>query len=1143
MNGDRPIVNGERISNGVQHSLSSSTSDVAQVKEAQTLKSVSASTHEYSALSINGQHVAGRISGANAGRDIANGLEQAPQEILQLVPKDSYLPMATLISRASQTCWNGLVDLVGQLAEIQVPQLPPEQTKTLANNLPNNQTKPNLDKKDRLMKFANEQKADFIKLLVLLDWSKNVDQVSKTISINFWLMRRRQAYWSVISSLAFLKQDSAGFQVPNPDLKVAAEVLSKGKVNKFPTLGYVPQKDLSDKQILRLLRNLDHALSVKLSLATDLPAQLRRFRVHDGRATFTVSNEFELDVSILSEAEGAQFRMVDFRFLFSPAPSVNDALHSEIERLANSNIDRDGLNGCYMFLHELTLSYKLAEYHRQALELSRGQWAGNLRVEMIRRNLVIQYWTERHSTKSWIEFGISSGRDVEHTTGADPVPSLEVKWMRQGRKVDALQLWFDDSRLSFEDILRQITAQHSTQLLDSIYDKLILAPLFAEGELALQQDSSEDDPDECSLTMQLSRNSELSLNVDAVSGSLVVSPVSERSERLQYEINRVHNAADEVVSKLLNFRCSVMEAATLAALAGTSWKSLPAFRLTHAEIKTLFGPSVIRINLVRQVQWGLRFFLAVTHGQNEDKWWLLQRTSTTHAISQAQFQILSSQTIDVKERLSPAYFERLADYATGLICLQRNVDFLRDAKAKFDLPSFPIFEQNYALPELTFELDVSKPTFAGQLHAAQGSILPPPAPTPAASPAPYKRIRLQFGGIDRAMGRVLTVAKIQDGASKRILQRLDKSMLGDNVSLDSKSGALTIHVQNSTSEAAVPAIIDKAMNLEKSLAIMEQIYRLPAVKLKAISKSSFTVSYHDDGPTELGVKITIEPASPIPKLEFYPPDTNPHVHLASQYAKLFQSSRVPFSAKIGDFMTSLILTYPMAAYLQSLQGRHGLDAKPQHATAEKSESDIRVHVLVRGVAAWAVQYFTTRAQAPPDVGTQSQPHLLARLEIVQHVSTSNKPMWLVRAALEDFQSYSRPSYVTPALRTKLRQEIFARSDNQSRWLALDNAAACQADKPEPLLSSIHEVMCAWVKQPPEPTAATVQILQARKKSAAGQDNVPNGTNRPKAGGKLQTTGIPMPNGSMKQRPSVSNSSRGGKGPSGISRNSEVITLD
>ncbi|KAK6382769.1 mediator complex subunit [Exophiala oligosperma] len=1141
MNGDRPMVNGERIPNGVQHSLASSTSDIGLLKEAQNLKSISASANEDSKLPVNGQHVAGPISGADPLRDVANGLEQASQEILQLVPKDSYLPMAALISRTSQMCWNGLSNLVGQLAEIQVPQLPPEQTKTFANNLPNNQTKANLDKKDRLLKFANEQKADFIKLLVLLDWSKHVDQVSKTISINFWLMRRRQAYWNAISSLALLKQDSAGFQVPNPDLKVAAEVLSKGKVAQFPTLGYISQKDLSTKQIVRLLRNLDHALSVKLSLATNLPSQLRCFRVHDGRATFTVSNEFELDVSILSEAEDAQFRMVDFRFAFSPAPAVNDALHSEIERLANSNIDRDGLNGCYLFLHELTLSYKLAEYHRQALELSRGQWAGNLRVEMIRRNLVIQYWTERQSTKSWIEFGISSGTDVEHTPGKDPVPSLEVKWMRNGKKVDSLQLWLDDSRLSFEDILRQVIAQHSTQLLDSIYDKLILAPLFGDGELALQQDASEDDPDECSLTMQLSQKSQLSIKVDAVSGNLVVSPVSERSERLQYEINRVYNVADEVVSKLLNFRCSVMEAAILAAIAGTSWESLPAFRLTQAEIKTLFGPSIIRINLVRQVQWGLGFFLVVTHGQNGDKWWLLQRTSTTNTISQAQFHILSSQKIEVEERLCPAYFERLAEYATGVICLQRNVDFLRDAKTKFDLPPFPIFEQNFALPELTFELDMSKPTFADQLHALQDSI--PPAAVAVASPTSPKRIRLRFGGVDRATDRVLTIARIRDGASKRILHRLDKSMLGDNVDLDSKSGTLTIRVQNSTSEAAVPAIVDKAMNLEKSLAIMEQVYRLPALKLKAISNSSFTISYHHDGPTELGVTITVGPASPIPQLEFYPPDTNPHVHLAPYYPKLFQSSRVPFSTKVGNFMTSLILTYPMVEYLQGLQKRHGLDAQNPQPRSGNPESDIRVHVLVRGVAAWAVQYFTTRARAPADVGTQSQPHLLARLEIVQHISTSDKPMWLVRAALEDFQSYSRPSYVTQALRIKLRQEIFARSDNKSSWLALDNAAACVADKPEPLLSSIHDVMCAWVKQPPEPIATPGQSTQARKQSAAGQDNVPNGTSRPKAAGKQQTGGNGIPNGPMKQRPSISNSIRGGKGSSGISKNSEVITLD
>jgi mediator of RNA polymerase II transcription subunit 14 len=1145
MNGDRPTVNGERILNSVQHDLSNSASYIGQTKQVQDVKPLPSPVKNGPSIPVNGQHGPTQIPNGDHARGIASGLDQAPPDILDLVPKDSYLPMAALISRASQTCWNGLADMVEQLAAMQVPELPLDQTKTLPNNLPNNQTKANLDKKDRLLKFANDQKADFIKLLVLLEWSKNVDDVSKTISINFWLMDRRRAYWNAISSMALLKQDSAGFQVPNPDLKVAAEVLSKGKVAKFPTLdAYIPQRDLSNKQILRLLRSLNHALSVRLALADDLPPQLRKFRIHDGRATFTVPNEFELDVSILDASVDAQFRTVDFRFSFSPAPPITDALHAEIERLANSNIDRDGLHGCYLFLRELTLSYKLAQLHKQAIDLVRSQWGGHLRVEMIRRNLIIQYWTERLSSKSWIEFGIGSGRGTNHASAQEPVPCLEIKWIRHGKKVDTLLLRQDESVLCFEDILRQVIAQHSTQHLDSIFDKLVLTPLFASGELLVEQDTSDEDPEQCSLTIQLSRGSHLQLKLDSVTGMLVISPVSERSERLQYEINRVHNVADEIVSKLLNFRCSVMEGVVLASIAGTSWETLRAFRLTQAEIKTMFGGPVVRINLVRQSQWGLGFFLAIIHAHDGDHWCLSQQIATTGSNPRAQFRVLRTQKIQVKEELSPAYFERLANYANGLISLQRNADFLRDNGEKLELASFPAFDKHYVLPELSFQLDMSKPAFAGQRRTSPG--MAPAISGSVNATAVRKTIRVRFGGIDRATGRVLTIAQVQNGASQRVLKHLDKSMLDGDVTFESKNGTLTIRVQSSISAPAVPAIVDKAMDLEKSLATMEQIYRLPGLKLKTMSNPSFTITYHHDGPKELGVNINLGVGSQIPRIDFFPREVNPHIHLTSQYTRLFQAPHLPFAAKVGDFLTSLILTLPLATFLQTLQRKIGLNARPQPDPGN-AEAGVQVHVLVRNATAFAVQYFTTAARVPQDIGPNSQPHLLARLEIVHHVNTSDKPMWLVRAALEDFQSYTRPSYTTPALRAKLRQEIFARSDNDSKWLALDNAAACMADRPEALLQSIHEVLCHWAKHSTDSDAASTPSIPTPNKAAKGQESLPNGMNKPKAPGKLQMPSNAMPIGPVKQQRTPN--AKGGrpvaatKGPTGSARNSEVITLD
>ncbi|KIW90493.1 uncharacterized protein Z519_09139 [Cladophialophora bantiana CBS 173.52] len=1165
MNGERPAANGEQVANGFQQPVADSAPDAGHLKQGSLPQNALPPSIDHTPSHANGDGSSQQRSDIG-GRNDANLPAEAPSEILQLISQDSYLPMAALINRASQSCWNGLSDLVTQLASMPVLELPPEQAKLLPNGLPNNQSKTNLDKKDRLLKFSNDQKADFIKLLVLLQWSKNVEEVSKTISINYWLMQRREAYWNAIGSMALLKQESSGFQIPNPDLKTAAEVLSRGRVLNFPRLGYNPQKDLSSRQILRILQSLNRALSVKLALSEDLPLHLRRFRIHDGRATFTVPTEFELDVSVLDESLDSPFRVVDFRFSFQPSPHIPDQLHSEIELYANSNIDREGLRGCYDFLHELALSYKLAELHKQAIDLARKQWSGNLRVELIRRNLIVQYWPERQFVKGWIEIGITSGRGKQASTKVESTPFLEIKWMRQGKRVDSLQLHLDDAVLCFEDILRQVIAQNSTQILDNIYDKLVLTPLFANADLFLEQSLSYEDPEECSLTIQITRSSELQLKVDPVTGLLVLRPVTERTERLQYEINRIQGVADDIVSKLLNYRCSIMESMVLVGILGTRWEVLRSFKLSQAEVKALFGGPVPRINMLRQNQWTLDYTLAITHTADGDHWWLLQQVSAGALDSPARYRVLHKQRIEIKEELCSAYFDRLAEYSMGLIFLQRNVDFFRDRKEKFDLRPLPAFGRHYELPEISFDLDMARPAFSKQFLPPAASAGASPlqmANSPPKSATAQKGIQVRFGGVDRSTNKVRAIAQYQHQASSAVLRYLEESILDASVTLNPEDRIVMIRVATPIAEAAIPEIVDKAMDLEKIVSTVEQIHRLPGLKLKTISHSSFTIAYHEGSPTKLELRIGFPSGNQAPQLDFFPAQENPHQFLAAQYTKLIAASHGPFATRIRDFLTSLTLTLPLLTYLRNLQQKHGLEPERLQQTAPPEQEDhLRVHILVRNATAFAIQYFTPAGHAPKDVKADSQPHMLARLEILHHINVARKPMWLVRAALEEFQSYSRPSYSTPELGLKLKQEIFTRSDGQSKWLALDKAAACMADQPEPLLQAMHDLLWDWAKLAKSSEGKVLNNQASNKAKAAPAHahatnvNLPNGTNSRISApmkappGKMQPPSSAIPNGAnvKTQRPPAN--FPGGrtmppnhKANANTAQKQEVITLD
>ena len=443
MNGNRPQANGLHLTNGTtstEHHLSTEARSARIEQKAPSAQKVEASVQPYT----NG--VVRSLQDHNG--TLTNRLEEVPLEVLNLVTNDLFVPVSTLLSRRVQACWNRLSSLVDELME--------EAAKSSSTK---SDDKAVARRKERMLEFAFEQRSDFIKLLVLLDWSSRSKDFAKVASLNLWLHEQRRGFAATTIFLATLTANSTNWQKPNPDFKTAGEILSTGVVQSFPDLGYSNFKPLSTRQILANLKRLNRTLTLRLAVDELIPSQLRHYSVHDGRATLFVTNEFEVDVSLLDDAPASQFQLVDFRFAFTPRPSIPDPVRTEIEFIANQNIAKDGLSGCYQFFHALTLSNKIAEYHRQALQAQRTSWAGHLRVELLRRSLVVRYWSEKGIRKSWIEIGVHSGR-ISTTSGDGQSSRIAVSWYREGLEVQDVELDLDPSHISLDTVLRQVVVQH-----------------------------------------------------------------------------------------------------------------------------------------------------------------------------------------------------------------------------------------------------------------------------------------------------------------------------------------------------------------------------------------------------------------------------------------------------------------------------------------------------------------------------------------------------------------------------------------------------------------------------------------------------------------------------------------------------------
>lgn len=111
--------------------------------------------------------------------------------------------------------------------------------------------------------------------------------------------------------------------------------------------------------MLNTLRKLNKIISTRLLVHDFIPASFRTYLVHDGRVTFYVPEEFEIDLSIAEESHISQLFFIDIRFLFLPSsPIPIGRLSNDLDFRINNILRTEGLVGCFNFLHNMVLTNK-----------------------------------------------------------------------------------------------------------------------------------------------------------------------------------------------------------------------------------------------------------------------------------------------------------------------------------------------------------------------------------------------------------------------------------------------------------------------------------------------------------------------------------------------------------------------------------------------------------------------------------------------------------------------------------------------------------------------------------------------------------------------------------------------------------------
>jgi mediator of RNA polymerase II transcription subunit 14 len=164
--------------------------------------------------------------------DIQARMNELPPQINHIV-EGHLLSLNKLLSRVAQKTHNDLERTIIDLARIPIPVSVANGSGSHSVSSEDN-SKENVDKKARLLKFAQEAHTELTKALVITNWSRRSGDVAKLIDLKAHLDKEKFYYEMAIHELFELKRTLGQARIPNPDLKTALEVLTTGKVTWMP---------------------------------------------------------------------------------------------------------------------------------------------------------------------------------------------------------------------------------------------------------------------------------------------------------------------------------------------------------------------------------------------------------------------------------------------------------------------------------------------------------------------------------------------------------------------------------------------------------------------------------------------------------------------------------------------------------------------------------------------------------------------------------------------------------------------------------------------------------------------------------------------------------------------------------------------
>ncbi|KAI9053812.1 hypothetical protein LZ554_002760 [Drepanopeziza brunnea f. sp. 'monogermtubi'] len=934
-------------------------------------------------------------NGGNGGpRDVQAQMDLLPQEIIHMT--EGYQPLSKFLQRVVQKTHS---DLINTLSDLE--QMPTPASALNGNSATDDSSQENVQKKMRLMNYATSAHESLTKALVITGWSRKAEDVSKLIDIRMHLEAQKSLYTTAIEAMADNKRALHNFRLPNPDFKTALEALTTGKSSWMPDLGYIKPPPLTAKELLRQMEKLNTLLSMRLNLDDydKIPPQFKNFTIQSGRATFKVPGEFELDLTVANEDPGSQYWFIDFRFLFRPSSSnMNLGIRNYIESRVNETLFTDGLSGCYKYLHELVLTYKIKEFRRQGDNLARSIWTDTLSVENLNRPISIQYWVGRYSgqpmngkslsarpSKSWIILGVHSGKVPGRRPSPENTSRLFIRWFRDFKEVKDPDIKLDDVDISTESLLKTVVGKHIDHILTSMFEKLLAKPLYASRELEISLHISVDDPADSEIKVQLTQEHRLSIKIEPISGRFVLGPVSKQYSQTEFDLNRrSQDPATDGHVYIERLRSMLLTEDLQVRAISVGWTRVNKPGLSQESMAEIVGKEALPTVWFRRPGWEKDWYLVVTQSMGGEKWHLIKTAMVPHTLKKEVLGVGECIKLPIKS-VSPttsySFLSTLNIFTAGVVSHHINTKTLHARRVQHKSVKGKL-AKSIALPSIYAKLsdlipsknrlsrsgmswakDVIKISFQGievigqkpseatesanstsVTQASQSSAPGPQAPSVLIPPK-------SFNVDERSV--LVTEARLIASLPKALLNIKDQ--VDKDIIFNPETASFAVRLRSKVGDSVIPDLVECLVRVERLVEFIQVLdTHKDTLTCDMVSLGKIVFTYQEvssvspldaldaeiDTPTKYSAAVDFSAADNTMALVLE--GGNPHLRIADSLASILNGSE-----GLNGVATLLPLTLPVL---------RGLDTMEDAWSAEELSGKGQVIVHARATDSYLIRY-------------------------------------------------------------------------------------------------------------------------------------------------------------------------------------------